>query len=255
MIVTSVCLGTVRWFAPELCLAPPERSSFPSDIWAFGCVILEVTSQKIPWFDQYESRRETNLIVHLSQQKNASKFQKICREQPGPEEIRNLLCRCCAWDKSKRPRFDAIVRELSTLVESAAVPLVHVPEPEPQAQPKAKPKPRPKKVSPPASVGSLRVFDDDSVLMNPYPSDDTDSLPSSFGRMTFDGLSVEDRRRRQLAAAAIYLSKDQKFRDVLTQRIVFQGPGGGFYSINDKGEKVYVRKDKLEKMKLTLVPR
>ncbi|CAF4683705.1 unnamed protein product, partial [Rotaria sp. Silwood2] len=50
---TNTTKGTIRWMAPELCSPPPEPSSFSSDVWSYGCIILETTSAREPWIDQF----------------------------------------------------------------------------------------------------------------------------------------------------------------------------------------------------------
>ncbi|UJR12732.1 hypothetical protein I4U23_016906 [Adineta vaga] len=112
---TGGVAGTVRWFAPELCLDRPERHSFPSDVWAFGCVLLELITKKVPWADQYQM--EIVLLVALSKPNNAHIFQNICQTQRAPEKLRTALCRCCAWSKADRPSFPTIVSELASISE------------------------------------------------------------------------------------------------------------------------------------------
>ena len=78
---------------------------------------------------------------------------------------------------------------------------------------------------------------------------DTESVPDAFERMSLDD-ATKIRGKRLETAIGIYMNNDKKFLDVISQRIVFQGPGGGYYYMNEKGEKTYIRKDKLAKMKL-----
>ena len=109
-------LGTYRWFAPELCFDRPERSSFPSDVWAFGCVLLEIMTKKTPWADQYE--QGSILLNALSKPENASIFQNICLSQKAPEKLRAILCHCCTWSKTDRPSFPTIIRDLISIAEN-----------------------------------------------------------------------------------------------------------------------------------------
>ncbi|KZS95411.1 kinase-like protein [Sistotremastrum niveocremeum HHB9708] len=53
--------GTIRWMAPELACA--ESASNPtreSDIWSFGCVVLELIASVLP----YEKRRNPFNVIH-----------------------------------------------------------------------------------------------------------------------------------------------------------------------------------------------
>lgn len=108
-------LGTARWLAPELCLLEPEKSSFTSDIWAYGCVWLEIMTRKPPWLDQYE--REVVLIHALSDTTSESIFNRICQSQKAPQSLKDLLCTCCSWKKSSRPNFLTIIKELKSISE------------------------------------------------------------------------------------------------------------------------------------------
>ena len=105
-------LGTIRWMAPEICTPPPEASSYESDMWSFGCMVLETTSGREPWIDQYPE--DILLFRALQRKENASVFTRICSNQAGPSHIRELLLRCCAWSKSDRPRFTHILNDFRT---------------------------------------------------------------------------------------------------------------------------------------------
>ena len=96
--------------SPELCAPPPERSSFASDIWAYGCIILEVTSAREPWIEQYPD--DSLLFRALQRHENASSFARICANQRGPTHLHQLLMKCCSWSKSDRPNFTDILQKL-----------------------------------------------------------------------------------------------------------------------------------------------
>ncbi|CAF2991956.1 unnamed protein product [Rotaria socialis] len=108
--------GAIRWLAPELCFNHPERSSFQSDVWAFGCVLLEIMTKKLPWQDKYE--KNTTLMNALANERNGSIFQEICREQEAPEKFRRILCACCTWPKRNRPTFEKIIKDFRSISNS-----------------------------------------------------------------------------------------------------------------------------------------
>lgn len=101
-------LGTIRWMAPELCTPPPERSSFASDVWAYGCIILESTSAREPWSEHFSE--DMAPFRALQRRENAPIFARICADQKGPLHLRQLLIECCAWSKTDRPRFIDILQ-------------------------------------------------------------------------------------------------------------------------------------------------
>jgi len=107
---TNTTKGTIRWMAPELCSPPPEPSSYSSDVWSYGCIILEITSTHEPWTDQFND--DSLLFRALQRRDNASIFARICENQSGPLHLRQLLMRCCSWLKFDRPTFNDILLNL-----------------------------------------------------------------------------------------------------------------------------------------------
>ena len=93
--------------APEICTPPAEASSYESDVWSYGCIVLETTSGREPWIDQFPD--DSLLFRALQRQDNAAMFARICSNQAGPSHLRDLLARCCTWSKTNRPRFSNIL--------------------------------------------------------------------------------------------------------------------------------------------------
>ncbi|KAL2554863.1 mitogen-activated protein kinase kinase kinase 21 [Forsythia ovata] len=52
--------GTLRYLAPEAVLGNVQE--FPSDVWAFGCIVLEMLTGKPPWYGKEELNAEA--ILH-----------------------------------------------------------------------------------------------------------------------------------------------------------------------------------------------
>ena len=119
MIGLALILGAIRWLAPELCISRPERSSFASDVWAFGCVLLEIITQEMPWKENYE--RSQQLTDALADERNAPIFQEICRKLRAPKKLQAILCTCCTWSKSNRPSFVKLINELYSISDSDLV--------------------------------------------------------------------------------------------------------------------------------------
>ena len=230
-------LGTERWFAPELCFDLPQKSSFGSDVWAYGCIILEITSQQLPWRDKYENNRV--LTRSLSERKNASIFEKICREQAGPEELRALLCRCCTWEKANRPNFQTIIQNLSEFIDSdrqnkneSSTVLTNT-------------EPQPKQKKGPKSATSLPVRGA-SINMEDFEKEFCDVL----GLPELDFPPKKERRPSAKPAPEANIKPDKKFYDQNSKRYVYEGPGGGFYYLADSGEKRYIEKAKRAQLRL-----
>lgn len=43
------CPGAIRWAAPELIIGAGQHSTFESDIYSFGSIMLQVLSGELPW--------------------------------------------------------------------------------------------------------------------------------------------------------------------------------------------------------------
>lgn len=114
--IVTFFLGAIRWLAPELCFDTPERSSFRSDVWAFGCVLIEVITQDVPWVNEFARHRE--LMKALSDRQNAPYFEEVLRKLKAPDKLRALLCACCTWPKLNRPSFDKIIKDLNSMSDS-----------------------------------------------------------------------------------------------------------------------------------------
>ena len=94
--------------APEICTPPPESSSYESDVWSYGCVILEITSAREPWTAEFHD--DSSLFRALQRRENAPIFARICTNQLAPTHLRDLLTQCCTWSKMNRPSFVDILQ-------------------------------------------------------------------------------------------------------------------------------------------------
>ncbi|KZS87869.1 kinase-like protein, partial [Sistotremastrum niveocremeum HHB9708] len=52
--------GTIRYMAPEFFFSSPHRASFASDIWALGCIMLDILYGTLP----YAHRSSDPTIIH-----------------------------------------------------------------------------------------------------------------------------------------------------------------------------------------------
>ena len=101
--------------APEICTPPAETSSYESDVWSYGCIVLETISGREPWIDQFPD--DSLLFRALQRKDNAGMFAGICFNQAGPPHIHDLLLRCCTWSKADRPQFSDIFNALPPHVD------------------------------------------------------------------------------------------------------------------------------------------
>ncbi|KZV83640.1 kinase-like protein, partial [Exidia glandulosa HHB12029] len=97
---TSNIHGTYRWMAPELVLEEGARHSYASDIWAFGCLIIEVYSGQVP----YHTRRNHLQVVTA-----------LARSEPPPLPsalpafLMAIVLECCTFVVEERPAASYIV--------------------------------------------------------------------------------------------------------------------------------------------------
>ncbi|CAA3013666.1 mitogen-activated kinase kinase kinase YODA-like [Olea europaea subsp. europaea] len=85
--------GTPRYLAPEAIVDNVQQ--FPSDIWAFGCIVLEMLTGKPPW----DGEKESNVEDILSKIKEGYKLPKFSSEIP--KEARDFVKGCFV----KKPMF------------------------------------------------------------------------------------------------------------------------------------------------------
>ncbi|CAF1235993.1 unnamed protein product [Didymodactylos carnosus] len=105
--------------APEICRPPPEQSSFKSDVWAYGCIILEVLSGLEPWMTRFND--DAILFRALQGKENGPVFAQVCQDQMGSPVLNELLIQCCTWSKSERPPFVDILTHLDSAGDKSAI--------------------------------------------------------------------------------------------------------------------------------------
>ncbi|CAH8390500.1 unnamed protein product [Eruca vesicaria subsp. sativa] len=102
----NVCVGTPRWMSPEVFRAmnDPNFYGLEVDIWSFGCLIFELLTLQIPYYDLSE------LQIHESLQKG--KRPKL------PEELETLISETEEEDESAkklREEYDLTESDLDTM--------------------------------------------------------------------------------------------------------------------------------------------
>jgi serine/threonine protein kinase len=104
--LTTTCIGTTRFMAPEL--FERERSTnigVEVDIWALGCVLIELFSGKRPW--DYISSANASCIFY-----EIFKLKPIPIPENMPSELRDLTSRCCQYQPHCRPSAAEVLLQL-----------------------------------------------------------------------------------------------------------------------------------------------
>lgn len=104
---TTVCIGTTRFMAPELFdKEKSKKINTAVDIWALGCMLIEIFSGKRPW--SHISTVDVNCIYYELFNKNP-----IPIPAGIPESIVRIIVKSCDYDPSNRPTAGMILNELN----------------------------------------------------------------------------------------------------------------------------------------------
>lgn len=108
---TTVCIGTTRFMAPELFDNELVDSiGTEVDIWALGCMFIEVFSNKRPWH-------------YISSANSSSIFYEIFYRKPipipdtVPTEVREIIQECCRYNPMRRPSIEEVLEKLQAAKE------------------------------------------------------------------------------------------------------------------------------------------
>ncbi|KZW01245.1 calcium-translocating P-type ATPase [Exidia glandulosa HHB12029] len=99
--------GTYRFMAPEYCSDKPTRRRKEGDIWAYGCLFLEVMSGRLPYYDK---PTVPGVIVALSQRKLP------CRPDNFPDLFWMFFLICCTMESYDRLSVDIVLAQLAVLM-------------------------------------------------------------------------------------------------------------------------------------------
>ncbi|XP_076928869.1 uncharacterized protein LOC143592996 [Bidens hawaiensis] len=103
-LTTKTGKGTPQWMAPEV--LRNEQADEKSDIYSFGVVLWELTTEKIPW-DSLNSMQVIGAVGFMNQQLDIPK-------DVDPQWA-SLIESCCCSDPQSRPTFQEILDKLREL--------------------------------------------------------------------------------------------------------------------------------------------
>ncbi|EJD36726.1 kinase-like protein, partial [Auricularia subglabra TFB-10046 SS5] len=107
----SSAKGTCRWMSHELNLGDDAQLTKASDIWAFGCVLVEVLSGRVPF---YELATDMQVILAVSRGDLPSRPPRI------RDTLWKIMLRCWALVPSDRPSAGSLLQRLSDLKSDVA---------------------------------------------------------------------------------------------------------------------------------------
>ena len=106
---TTICIGTTRFMAPELFDKEKNKKiGIESDIWAYGCLLIEIFSGKRPWH-YISSKKSTNIFYELYNKRPIPIPDNV------PPEISKLIKECCQYNIRSRPYIENILLSLKNV--------------------------------------------------------------------------------------------------------------------------------------------
>ena len=107
--MTTICIGTTRFMAPELFdNSSSDTIGIEVDIWALGCLIIEVFSNRRPWH-------------YISSSKANSIFFEIFNKKPIPipdnvdPRIADVIRACCGYEAKTRPSAQSVLENIQKI--------------------------------------------------------------------------------------------------------------------------------------------
>ncbi|KIO15995.1 hypothetical protein M407DRAFT_34375 [Tulasnella calospora MUT 4182] len=104
--------GTLRCYSPELIRDQDSSQSLPSDIWAWGCLVLEALAETIPYA---EKKSEHSIIRALMNGESPSDTEKLSFPV---SDLKTLLARCWTIQPSERPSAVDCLRAIESALST-----------------------------------------------------------------------------------------------------------------------------------------
>lgn len=95
--------GSWRYMAPE-CYDPGLPLTEKADVWALGCLLLELFSRSLPYADCGSAQQVAARVL-------VQKTPPMCTADV-PAAVQALITACHAWDGEARPSAGEVVRDL-----------------------------------------------------------------------------------------------------------------------------------------------
>ena len=117
--MTTICIGTARFMAPELFdNSRNDMIGTEVDIWALGCLIIEIFSNKRPWH-YISSSKANNIFFEIFKKKQIPIPENI------PTGVQDIIRDCCLYNPKLRPNAGQVRERLeavrNSLVQRPAV--------------------------------------------------------------------------------------------------------------------------------------
>jgi serine/threonine protein kinase len=111
---TTTCIGTTRFMAPELFDKHQIASiGVEVDIWALGCVFIEIFSGRRPW-DYIPSSNSSSIYYEVCAIQ-IFKRKPVPVPESIPVDIASVISECCHYLPKYRPTAGQVLERLQTL--------------------------------------------------------------------------------------------------------------------------------------------
>ena len=113
--MTTICIGTARFMAPELFdNSRNDMIGTEVDIWALGCLIIEIFSGKRPWH-YISSSKANNIFFEIFKKKPIPIPENI------PQGVQEIIRECCLYNPKLRPTASQVLERLEAVRNSLVV--------------------------------------------------------------------------------------------------------------------------------------
>ncbi|KAG8955251.1 hypothetical protein FRC03_011242 [Tulasnella sp. 419] len=100
-------MGNVRWLAPEIVCDGKKRST-ASDVYAFGCLMLEIATGAVP----YRGMLDIQVVLALMSGKTLATDRASYPELPDNDTLWELMSDCWKYECEARPTMKAVEARL-----------------------------------------------------------------------------------------------------------------------------------------------
>jgi serine/threonine protein kinase len=83
------------------------------DIWALGCIFIELFSNKRPW--DYIASSNANCIYYEVRNRQIFKKKPVPVPDSIPVEVRGIIQRCCQYLPNRRPPVSEVLDQLQVI--------------------------------------------------------------------------------------------------------------------------------------------
>jgi serine/threonine protein kinase len=102
-------VGTPAYMSPELVIS--EKSTFASDVWAFGCVVLEMLTGKVPWSELGTSEVYPTLYAISREDSRGPSLAGLDACEPKiSDALRDFVTSCFTCPAQHRPSVSSLLQ-------------------------------------------------------------------------------------------------------------------------------------------------